>query len=206
MAGLGVRGGRGQPAEPRTAPRESGSGAGEGWGAAAGCGAAENGRGRGGSGAGGAGRRGGSLGSPNPLHSERCGRGRSGAAAPLCSMEGNRTPPRYGSLESTRWPPASTAPGELQTFPRVAPVLPLSAPLPPPPPTLRRVEEPSGASRSGVGSGGSAAGGAPEPPAGWEGRGGQGGGKEKTERSVWRGGGIAGRNEVVEGGWSPPPG
>ncbi|XP_015735673.1 bMERB domain-containing protein 1-like [Coturnix japonica] len=32
------------------------------------------------------------------------------AAAPLCSMEGNRTPPRYGSLESTRWPPASTAP------------------------------------------------------------------------------------------------
>lgn len=134
VAGLGVRGGRGQPAEPRTAPRESGSGAGGGWGAAAGCGAAENGRGRGGSGAGGAGRRGGSLGSPNPLHSERCGRGRSGAAAPLCSMEGNRTPPRYGSLESTRWPPASTAPGELQTFPRVAPVLPLSAPLPPPPP------------------------------------------------------------------------
>ncbi|OXB61297.1 hypothetical protein ASZ78_010780 [Callipepla squamata] len=25
-------------------------------------------------------------------------------------MDGNRTPPRYGSLESTRWPPASTAP------------------------------------------------------------------------------------------------
>ncbi|POI24188.1 hypothetical protein CIB84_012065 [Bambusicola thoracicus] len=25
-------------------------------------------------------------------------------------MEGNRTPPRYGSLESTRWPPPSTAP------------------------------------------------------------------------------------------------
>lgn len=112
---------------------------------------------------------------------------------------------------TARWnPPGGRPPARRQVSSKLSPgwlrCCPFLPPFHLPPPTLRRVEEPRGASRSGVGSGGSAAGGAPEPPAGWEGRGGQGGGKEKTERSVWRGGGMAGRNEVVEGGWSPPPG
>ncbi|KAM9638527.1 bMERB domain-containing protein 1-like isoform 2-T3 [Morphnus guianensis] len=59
-----------------------------------------------GAGAGGGGRqRARSGGSPRPPR--RSGAERSGQG---CGMEGSRTPPRYGSLESTRWPPAGAGP------------------------------------------------------------------------------------------------